>query len=87
VTTDKIAANGVTDFAIAGSGNVTNNSSLWTTVSEFTVTSTAAAHALLGTVVLTLSHPPETFPAGFKIRATITPSFRAGKGLKDAVKP
>ncbi|MGX0876215.1 hypothetical protein ACSSV4_000890 [Roseovarius sp. MBR-154] len=71
VTTDKIKANGVTDFAIAGSGNVTNGNSTWTTAAEFTIDANAAAHALLGTIVLTLSHPPETFPAGFKIRATI----------------
>jgi hypothetical protein len=74
VNTLQIANAAVTQSGVAGSGPVTNNSSDWTTVAQFTLSNLAAAGFLQGTVLFRLTagqNNVNNYPTNAEWRVTV----------------
>lgn len=71
VETLKVKDGAITDYAIAGSGQVLNNSSSWTEVCSVTVDTTVAGAGVLGHVTLTLSTTAGALSSSAELRVRV----------------
>ena len=71
VETLKIANASVTQEGVAGSSGVTNNSSTWTSVADFSFTNLQDAANIQGTISFLLTTTPSSLPTNFGIQVLV----------------
>jgi len=71
ITANEIISDGITRQGVAGSSAVTNNSSTYTTIATFTISSMPTTSYLQGIFSLTLSTAPSNLPSNFEIQVVV----------------
>ena len=75
ITANEIVANGITRSGTAGSAGVTNNSSTWTTIANFSLNVPVTSN-VQGSVTFRLSQNAEDYPANVEFRVRVRGNTR-----------